>query len=153
MFAGFAVSGESDMVVTFLTSSALVTGHIPRVSDDEAGDNPSLFAAMAITSAVNGETVVEAMNGEDIEQRISEKYQKQLVAFAEDRFANKEAIASDAKLNDGPESDANDGCITLTDVKIRSICDEKAVYSFPSFTLFFDQIAGVTLEDGKTSKD
>jgi hypothetical protein len=152
MMAGLAVSGESDVEVTFLTSSALVTGKVPNMDEIEnKGIDPSLLAIMAAKDAVDTKTVIEALNGLDVEELINSNHLKETSDFNADRSRGRGKPFWDVRLErseaDGNNSEtpANDGFITLQDVKVRSLCGDKT-YSFPSFTLFFDQIAGVTLE-------
>jgi hypothetical protein len=150
MMAGFAVSGESDLEITLLTSSALITGKIPNQENMEKFD-ASLLAVMAAKSSLDGRTAIEALNGLDVESIINANHLKETSDFQADRskgrghpFWDVKADRSESSGNVA-ETSSNDGFLTLVDVKIRSLSGD-CVKKFPSFTIFFDQIAGLTLE-------
>jgi hypothetical protein len=158
MMAGFAVSGESDMEITFLTSSALITGKVPNQENTEKLD-ASLLAVMAAKSSLDGCTVIEALNSLDVESIINANHLKETSDYLADRSQGRGRpfwdVKADRSENSGnmAETSPNDGFLTLTNVKIRSLSGD-CIKEFPSFTVFFDQIAGLTLEksDNHTHK-
>jgi hypothetical protein len=150
MMAGFAVSGESDMEITFLTSSALITGKIPNQENMEKFD-ASLLAIMAAKSSLDGRTVTEALNNLDVESIINANHLKETSDYMADRSRGRGHPFWDVKIDrsenseHAAETSPHDGFLTLIDVKIRNLSGD-CVKEFPSFTVFFDQIAGLTLE-------
>jgi hypothetical protein len=150
MMAGFAVSGESDMEITFLTSSALITGKVPNLENMEKLDAP-LLAVMAARASLDGRTAIEAQNNLDVETIINANHLKETSDFQADRSRGRGHPFWDVKvdcaenLEHVAETSLNDGFLTLIDVKIRNLSGDY-VKEFPSFTIFFDQIAGLTIE-------
>ncbi|MDR3164831.1 MAG: hypothetical protein LBU13_04570 [Synergistaceae bacterium] len=111
----------------------------------------SLLAVMAAKASLDSRTVIEALNNFDVESIINANHLKETSDFQADRSQGRGHpfwdVKADRAENSGnvAETSSNDGFLTLTDVKIRNLSGD-CVKEFPSFTIFFDQIAGVTLE-------
>jgi hypothetical protein len=100
---------------------------------------------------LDGRTAIEAQNNLDVETIINANHLKETSDFQADRSRGRGRPFWDVKMDRSENSEhvaetsPNDGFLTLTDVKIRNLSGD-CVKEFPSFTIFFDQIAGLALE-------